>query len=110
VQLLGADSLAPTERVVLESGRLLREDFLQQSAFDDRDAYCSLAKQHAMLRVVRAAHEAMSAVVARGVPTDSLATVSALRELARMRFWPEAEAEVQARALIERVQAELETL
>jgi len=110
VQLLGADSLAPTERVVLESGRLLREDFLQQSAFDDRDAYCSLAKQHAMLRVVRAAHEAMSAVVARGVPTDSLATVSALRELARMRFWPKAEAEVQARALIERVQAELETL
>jgi V/A-type H+-transporting ATPase subunit A len=110
VQLLGADSLAPTERVVLETGRLLREDFLRQSAFDDRDAYCSLAKQHAMLRVVQAAHEAMSAAVARGVPTDSLATVSAPRELARMRFWPEAEVEEQARALIDRVQAELAAL
>ena len=42
VQLLGTDSLAPAERVVLESGRLLREDFLQQSAFDDVDAYCAL--------------------------------------------------------------------
>ena len=81
---------------MLETGRLLREDFLQQSAFDDRDAYCSLAKQHAMLRVVQAAHEAMSAAVARDVPTDSLARGPALRELARMRFWSEAEAEERA--------------
>ena len=34
VQLLGTDTLAPPERVVLRTGRLLREDFLQQSAFD----------------------------------------------------------------------------
>ena len=44
VQLLGTDSLAPAERVVLESGQLLREDFLQQSAFDDVDAYCALGQ------------------------------------------------------------------
>ena len=40
VQLVGADTLAPPERVLLRTGRLLREDFLQQSAFDERDAYC----------------------------------------------------------------------
>ena len=40
VQLVGADTLAPPERVVLRTGRLLREDFLQQSAFDEHDAYC----------------------------------------------------------------------
>ena len=45
------------------SGRLLREDFLQQSAFDEVDAYSPLAKQHAMLRVIHAAHEAMEAAV-----------------------------------------------
>jgi V/A-type H+-transporting ATPase subunit A len=110
VQLLGADSLVPAERVVLETGRLLREDFLQQSAFDDVDAYCALGKQHAMLRVVRAAHEAMSAAVARGVPTDSLTAVIALRELARMRSWPGAEADERACAAIARVKTELEGL
>ena len=36
VQLVGADTLAPPERVLLRTGRLLREDFLQQSAFDER--------------------------------------------------------------------------
>jgi V/A-type H+-transporting ATPase subunit A len=107
VQLLGTDSLAPAERVVLQTGRLLREDFLQQSAFDERDAYCPLAKQHAMLRVVRAAHEAMEAVAARGSSTDALDEAVALREVAGMRAWPEAEADERADGLIEQIRGEL---
>ena len=110
VQLLGTDSLAPAERVVLESGRLLREDFLQQSAFDDVDAYCSLGKQYAMLRVIRAAHEAMEAVTGRGVPVDSLAEAASLLEVARMRSWPDAEAAERADDLIERIRTELAEL
>jgi V/A-type H+/Na+-transporting ATPase subunit A len=110
VQLLGTDSLAPAERVVLESGQLLREDFLQQSAFDEVDAYCTLGKQYAMLRVIRAAHEAMVAVISRGVPVDSLAEASSLREVARMRSWPDAEAVERADGLIERIRNELEKL
>jgi V/A-type H+/Na+-transporting ATPase subunit A len=110
VQLLGADSLAPAERVVLESGRLLREDFLQQSAFDDVDAYCTLSKQYTMLRVIHAAHEAMGDVVARGVPVDSFADAASLLEVARMRSWSDAEAAESADDLIERIRKELGTL
>jgi V/A-type H+/Na+-transporting ATPase subunit A len=110
VQLLGADSLAPTERVVLETGRLLREDYLQQSAFDDVDAYCSLGKQYTMLRVIRAAHDAMGAVIDRGVPVDALAEVAALREVGRMRSWPDDEAVARADDLIERIHTELAEL
>jgi V/A-type H+/Na+-transporting ATPase subunit A len=110
VQLLGTDSLAPAERVVLETGRLLREDFLQQSAFDELDAYCALDKQHAMLRVVHAAHEAMEAAAARDVSVDALATAAVLREVARVRAWPDGEADNQADALIERIRSELGAL
>ncbi len=110
VQLLGVDSLAPAQRVVLETGRLLREDFLQQSAFDDVDAYCPLAKQHAMLRVVQAAHEGMDGAVARGAAIEALATLPPLREIARMRFWLENEVDENARALLERMRLALEEL
>jgi V/A-type H+-transporting ATPase subunit A len=110
VQLLGTDSLAPAERVVLESGALLREDFLQQSAFHDVDAYCALDKQYTMLRVIRAAHEAMEAAVGRGVAIDSLGDVGAMREIARMRSWPEGEATTRADDLIERIRIALEEL
>jgi V/A-type H+-transporting ATPase subunit A len=110
VQLHGTDSLAPAERVVLESGALLREDFLQQSAFHDVDAYCALDKQYTMLRVIRAAHEAMEAAVGRGVAIDSLGDVGAMREIARMRSWPEGEATMRADDLIERIRTALEEL
>jgi V/A-type H+-transporting ATPase subunit A len=110
VQLLGTDSLAPVELIVLEVGRLLREDFLQQSAFDERDAYCALAKQHAMLRVIRAAQEAMEAAAARGVPIDALAEAAALRDMARMRTWPDAEVDARATSLIDQIHGELGAL
>ncbi len=35
VQLLGVDVLAPAELITFRTGRILREDFLQQSAFDE---------------------------------------------------------------------------
>jgi len=110
VQLLGTDSLAPAERVVLESGRLLREDFLQQSAFDDVDAYCALGKQYTMLRVIHAAHEAMEDVIPRGVPVDALSEATSLLEVARMRFWPEVESAERADGLIDRIRKELGAL
>ena len=110
VQLLGTDSLAPAERVVLESGQLLREDFLQQSAFDDVDAYCALGKQYTMLRVIRAAHEAMEETIGRGVPVDTFAGAAALHEIARMRSWAEAEAAELADSLIDRIRTELAEL
>jgi V/A-type H+-transporting ATPase subunit A len=110
VQLLGTDSLAPAERVVLESGRLLREDFLQQSAFDDVDAYCALGKQYTMLRVIRGAHEAMELAIGRGIAIEALVDAPALLEISRMRAWPEDGAAELADSLVERIRAELETL
>jgi V/A-type H+/Na+-transporting ATPase subunit A len=109
VQLLGADTLAAPERVVLRTGRLLREDFLQQSAFDD-DAYCDPSKQLAMLRVIRSADAAMSKAVAGGASAEQAGAAPSIAALARMREWPMADAAGSAADLIERVERELEEL
>jgi V/A-type H+/Na+-transporting ATPase subunit A len=110
VQLLGTDALAPPQRVVLATGRLLREDFLQQSAFDDVDAYCALIKQCHMLSVIRAAHEAFVAAVERGARPEEAASAPALWEVARMKYWPDDEVEARAEALISRLREEIEEL
>ena len=60
-----------------------------------------------MLRVIHAAHEAMEGAVGRGVAVDALAETPALREIARMRSWPDADATGLADNLTERVRAEL---
>ena len=108
--LLGTDVLAPSERLVLTLGRVLREDFLQQSAFDEVDGFCALEKQAAMLGLVRAVHRAAEAALARGVPAEQIDTLPALGEVARMREWPAGEAVTEAAALAATVQQAMEAL
>lgn len=52
VQLVGPDALPDNEKLTLEIARMLREDFLQQFAFDEVDAYCSSKKQYMVLRAI----------------------------------------------------------
>ena len=110
VQLLGADTLAAPERIVLRTGRLLREDFLQQSAFDEHDAYCDPRKQLAMLRAIRSADAAMNAAVARGASAEEAGAAPSMAALAQMRDWPTPDADASAETLIERIDRELEQI
>ena len=85
VQIVGPDALPEREKVVLEVGRILREDFLQQFAFDPIDGYCSLEKQYAMLVAVLKLHEALAEAIQRGVSLASTVELPEIAELARMK-------------------------
>ncbi|MEM0470973.1 MAG: V-type ATP synthase subunit A [Candidatus Anstonellales archaeon] len=52
VQLVGPDALPEREQFVLVIGRMIREDFLQQNAFDEIDAYTTLEKQALMVNAI----------------------------------------------------------
>jgi V/A-type H+-transporting ATPase subunit A len=104
MQLLGPDALAPAERVVTHIGRMIREDFLQQSAFDERDAFCPLTKQFWMLRVIRRAHDVMRSAVDEGKPVADLAALPFVGRISRMREWPDDELESNARALMRSIE------
>ncbi|MFC1600421.1 V-type ATP synthase subunit A [Patescibacteria group bacterium] len=52
VRLVGMDALSPKERLILETAKSLREDFLFQNAFDEMDAYTPLKKQYWMLKSI----------------------------------------------------------
>jgi V/A-type H+-transporting ATPase subunit A len=108
VRLLGADSLAPVERVTFHTGRILREDFLQQSAFDEVDAYCPLPKQFWMLAVIRHAHERLTEMAAaEDADPERLIASPALGELGRMKYWAPESVEQRAKDLIERLTKEV---
>lgn len=52
VRLVGMDALSPKERLILETSKSIREDFLFQNAFDYVDAYTPLKKQYWILRLI----------------------------------------------------------
>ncbi len=110
VQLLGVDVLAPAERVTFQTGRIIREDFLQQSAFDDVDAYCAPVKQYWMLRTIRHLHDAITRVVDEETDLDAIGELDVLDAIARMKRWPAEESEAQARALATSIDEEVQRL
>lgn len=52
VRLVGIDTLSFTDRLTLEVAKSLREDYLQQNAFDDTDSFTSQPKQLKMLDTI----------------------------------------------------------
>ena len=49
VRLVGLDSLSEKDRLAMNAAKMIREDYLQQNAFDDVDTYTSFKKQVALL-------------------------------------------------------------
>jgi len=108
VRLLGAEVLAPVERITFHTGRILREDYLQQSAYDEVDAYCPPSKQFWMLAVIHHAYDRMAALAASGeADPEFLIVAPVLGELGRMKFWEPDRAETEAQSLIERLTNEV---
>jgi V/A-type H+-transporting ATPase subunit A len=63
VKIVGMDGLGGVDRLVLEIGKSLREDFLQQNGFDPIDTYCSFEKGMAMLAVIIGTYNALAKVL-----------------------------------------------
>jgi len=86
VRLVGLDSLSPQDRIVLETTKSIREDFLHQSAFDAEDAYTRLTKQYRMLKAILDLHHASFRGIEKRVPLRKLIDLPVRAEIARMRY------------------------
>ena len=100
VQLLGPDMLSPADRLLLAIGRILRENFLQQSAFDERDASSLPLKQYWMLWAIRELSSAGEEALAQGVEIERIELRLGAAEIRRMRYGPAEQAETLGRALV----------
>lgn len=88
VRLVGYDALSPRDQLILETARSLREDFLQQDAFDEIDTYCPLEKQYHMLRNILHFHlQAMKALDV-GIDIRDIVSLPVREKISRMRFIP----------------------
>ncbi len=88
VKLVGMDALSPDDRLVLEIARSLREDFLQQDAFDAVDAYTPLEKQLGLLRLIFAFGEKAKAALAAGADIEKVASLPVREAVGRAKMIP----------------------
>lgn len=105
VQLVGPDALAETERAVLASARMLREDLLQQSAYYGVDRYCPISKAYWMLKAIMDFHHRTQSALQSGVPLEKVSALPVVTEIARMKELPVDEAETNIKMLMDRVRS-----
>lgn len=110
VQLVGPDALAETERAILFAARMLREDFLQQSANHEVDRFCPIDKAHWMLKIILDFYHRTQTALQAGVNLDQIAIVPEVSEIARIKEIPFDEAEAAIKQLNERMNVRFDQL
>ncbi len=110
VQLVGPDALPESERAILEAARMIKEDFLTQSALHEIDTYSPIGKTYRMLRVIIGFTQKMAAAVKMGVQVRRILDLSVLDNIARMKITPWDSYEEQMDAVEKKMEREFQSL
>jgi V/A-type H+/Na+-transporting ATPase subunit A len=110
VQLVGPDALPEFARATIEVARMLREDYLQQFAFSDVDAFCDPKKQYLMLKVIITYYDVLQEVLSKGVTLKEALEIPFRTRIGRMKEIPNDESSEQLETLETELQAELRKL
>jgi len=92
VQLVGPDALPESEKAILDVTRMIREDFLQQSAYSDTDSFCPVEKQYLMLRVIMGYYDSVNEAMNRGVSLRQIQNLPLKAGIGRMKDEQDVEA------------------
>jgi V/A-type H+-transporting ATPase subunit A len=85
IKLIGEDALPDSQRLILETARLLKTAFLQQNAFDNVDTYAVPKKQILMLKVIMHFYHRACEIIKTHIPIYRLLELPVLNEIHRMK-------------------------
>ena len=86
VRLVGQDALSPNDRLTMETAKMIREDFLQQNAFVDEDAYSSYKKQFRLLDIVLRYDVLCREALGKGANMDALFAIDVREKIGRAKM------------------------
>ncbi len=110
VQLVGYDSLPEKQKNILDIARLIREDFLQQNAFDDIDTYCSIKKQYGMLTIIKTVNDFQERAIDSGLKVTQTGTLPVRNKISRMKEVPEKDFDKFYNDIIKEIKNEYENI
>ncbi|MEO9321697.1 MAG: V-type ATP synthase subunit A [Nitrososphaera sp.] len=93
VQLIGYDALPEPEKGVLDTARSLREDYLQQSAYDEVDTYASIKKQYLMLSAILEFGRMEGDAIKSGVSSSKVGSLEVRKAISSIKWTKEEKVE-----------------
>ena len=88
VRLVGPEALPEDDKLLLLVARMIREDFLMQSAYHDIDTYCLPARAHLMLKTIVNFHELAREMLDSGTTVAEIRSSPILYKISRMKDIP----------------------
>jgi V/A-type H+-transporting ATPase subunit A len=88
VRLVGPEALPEADKLLLLIARMIREDFLQQSAYNEVDTYCTPAKAGLMLKTIMKFYELAQEMLNSGSGIDSIRSSPMVYRISRMKDIP----------------------
>jgi len=110
VQLVGYDALPEPEKGILDTARSIREDYLQQSAFDEVDTYTSIQKQHKMLSTILEFGKKEADVIKKGSTSAKVGALESRGMIPKMKWTKEEELEKLLNDINSKMKQEFDTL
>ncbi len=89
VQLIGYDALPEPEKGILDTARSIREDYLQQSAYDEVDTYTSIKKQFGMLSTILEFGRMESEAIKKGVTSAKIGGLEVRKLISKIKWTKE---------------------
>ena len=91
VRLVGIDALSPKDRLIMETAKSVREDYLHQNAFHEVDTYASLDKQLRMMELILGWYHLGLDALDNGIEVEDWLELSVKEKIGRAKYIPEAE-------------------
>lgn len=88
VKLVGMDALSPADRMTLETAQSVREDFLQQNAFDEGDSYTAMDKMSALIDLIFSFDRKARAAIEKGADVQSISELPVRERIGRAKSAP----------------------
>ncbi len=86
VKLLGEEALPDDQRRIIEGAKLIKNDFLQQSAFDPVDTYCQPLKQFYLLKIIVNFIDKLQDVVMARIPLFRAMELPVVEKIHRAKY------------------------
>ena len=110
VRLVGQDALSADDRLTMETAKMIREDFLQQNAFVDEDAYSSYGKQFKLLDMILKFDEMGRAALEKGAEMKGIFTISAREKIGRAKMIAPDKYEAEFAAIVADMKKEIDAV
>jgi V/A-type H+-transporting ATPase subunit A len=86
VQLVGSDALPEEQRLTLEVARMIREFFLQQSAYHPVDTYSPLKRQYEYMSAIKKFSEHAKKAISLEIPLERIVALPCRADLGKLKF------------------------